>query len=76
MPGDVRLSAVRYEEGTKFTVKGSSNTMASVFTFVTSLEKSQKFGGVKTKYVTSRSEGGLDMADFEIVADIQTAEVE
>ncbi len=69
LPKNVSLSNIRYEEGgTKFSVKGTSGTMASVFTFVTNLEKSQRFKNVKTKYVTSRSEGGTDVADFEIVS--------
>jgi Tfp pilus assembly PilM family ATPase/Tfp pilus assembly protein PilN len=71
LPKNVSVSDIRYEEGgTKFSVKGTSGTMASVFTFVTNLEKSQHFKNVKTKYVTSRSENGSDVADFEIVSSI------
>jgi len=66
LPQDVRLGLIKYEEGSTFTVKGTSATMASVFSFVTNLEKSPRFKGVKTKYVTTRNENGQDVADFEI----------
>lgn len=68
LPNDVKLNFIRYEGAEKFSVKGTSRTMASVFTFVTNLEKSDIFKNVKTKYVTSRSDGGQDVADFEIVS--------
>ncbi len=68
LPGNVKLTDVKYEDAEKFSVKGASATMGSVFAFVTNLEKSRKFKGVKTKYVNSRNENGVDVADFEIVA--------
>jgi Tfp pilus assembly PilM family ATPase len=68
LPKEVRLAEVRYEGGTKFSVKGVSRTMASVFAFVTNLEKSELFTNVKTKYVTSRNEDGIDTAEFEITS--------
>ncbi len=72
LPPDVRLSSIRYEDGERFSIKGTSTTMSSVFTLITNLEKSKSklFTNVKTKYVTSRTEGGVDLADFEIVSDI------
>ncbi len=70
LPKDVRLSGIKYEDGERFSVKGTSTTMASVFAFVANLEKSNKFKSVKTKYVTTRNENGLDVADFEILASI------
>ncbi len=66
IPDDVRVSNVKYDGGDKFTIKGTSSTMASVFTFVTNLERSNQFQTVKTKYVTNRNESGVDLADFEI----------
>ena len=68
LPLEVRVSEIKYEDGEKFTVKGTSAAMASVFTFVSNLEKSSKFKTVKPKYVTSRNENGADVADFEIAA--------
>ena len=65
-PDEIRLSGIKYDETGKYTVKGTSALKASVFTFVANLEKSDVFKTVKTKYVTSRSENGVDVADFEI----------
>ncbi len=68
LPTDVKLTNVRYEEGERFTLKGTSWSMGSVFSFVTNLEKSGRFSNVKTKYVNTRAENGEDVADFEILA--------
>ncbi len=68
IPMDVRVSDIRYEDGEQFNVKGTSRSMASVFAFVTNMEKSGWFKSVKTKYVTARVEGGIDVADFEITS--------
>ena len=66
-PLDMRLSEIRYDESSqKFSIKGTSSVMSSVFGFVSALEKSDIFKNVKTRYVTSRQEGGRDVADFEI----------
>ena len=73
LPKDLRLSDIKYEDGEKFSVKGTSKTMASVFAFVSNLDKSGKFKNVKTKYVTIRSEEGADVADFEIAAVVTKA---
>lgn len=71
LPEDVRVAGFKYDEGAKFTVRGTSSTMASVFEFVTNLEKSDKFKNVKTKYVTARNEEGRDLADFEITSQVE-----
>ena len=68
LPQDVRLTDVKYDSGDKFSVRGTSTTMSSVFAFVTNMEKSPKFKSVKTKYVTTRNEEGKDVADFEITS--------
>lgn len=66
LPDNVRLSEIKYENSVKLSVKGTSSAMSAVFGFVGSLEKSPRFKNVKTKYVTTRSEEGVDVADFEI----------
>ena len=72
-PLDIRLAEIKYDESSgKFSVKGTSSIMSSAFTFVSELEKSSIFKNVKTKYVNSRSEGGRDVADFEINCLIDT----
>lgn len=72
-PLDIRISEIRYDEASqKFSVKGTSSVMSSVFGFVSDLEKSMIFKNVKTRYVTSRQEAGRDVADFEINCLIET----
>ncbi len=66
LPGDVRVVGLRYDEAERFTVRGTSRSMSSVFAFVTNLEKSSEFQNVKAKYVTARAEEGQDVQDFEI----------
>lgn len=68
LPADVKVAEVKYDEGSRFTVKGTSRAMSSIFAFVTNLEKSERFKTVKTKHVTTRNEAGEDWADFEINA--------
>lgn len=72
-PLDVRLTEIKYDESAgKFSIKGTSAVMSSVFTYVSELDKSSIFKNVKTKGVNSRNEGGRDVADFEINAMIET----
>lgn len=72
-PLDIRLSEIRYDESTqKFSVKGTSSAMSSVFSYVSGLEKMEIFKNVKTRNVTRRQEAGRDMADFEINCLIDT----
>ena len=71
LPMEVRIASVKYENGKNFTAKGTSRTMSAAFSFVSNLEKSKRFQNVKTKYVTTRSEDGQDVADFEITALIE-----
>lgn len=66
-PLGIRLSEIKYDENSsKFSVKGTSSLMSTVFSFVSELEKTNIFKNVKTKYVTARNENGRDVADFEI----------
>lgn len=75
LPNQVRISELKYDEAGKVIIKGTSSTMGSVFSFVSSLDKSAKFKSVKTKYVTSRAEKGADVADFEINAVLEGSDV-
>jgi Tfp pilus assembly PilM family ATPase/Tfp pilus assembly protein PilN len=66
-PPDIWLNEIKYDESSqKFSLKGTSSVMSSVFAFVADLDKSSMFKNVKTKYVNSRQEDGRDVADFEI----------
>jgi Tfp pilus assembly PilM family ATPase len=63
---DLELNDIRYDEQGKFSVKGTAETMSTVFSFVDALEKSKYFKDVKTRYTTKRKEGAREVADFEI----------
>ena len=47
-------------------LRGVSNNMPAVFTFVSALEESEYFQNVKTKYATQRKAKGREVTDFEI----------
>ena len=64
---NIQLSELRYE-GDKIAIKGTAEAMSAVFSFVDSLEKSQYFKEVKTRYTAKRKDGLRDVTDFEIVA--------
>ncbi len=75
-PLDIWVSEIKYDETSqKFSVKGTSSTMSSVFAFVADLDKSPMFKNVKTKYVNSRHEETRDVADFEVNCLIDVAPI-
>lgn len=65
-PLDLRLSYIKCDDNGKMTLRGTSRVMASAFSYVQALEQSPLFKNAKAKHVTSRSENGADVADFEI----------
>jgi Tfp pilus assembly PilM family ATPase len=67
-PVNIGLSDIRFDREGKFTVRGTSDSMSTVFAFVDQMEKSKVFRDVKTKYTTKRQEGKKDVTDFEINA--------
>jgi len=67
-PFDLKLSDIRFEGEGKFTIKGTAESMSTVFSFVDSLENSKYFQDVKTRYTTKRKDGLKDVTDFEIVS--------
>ncbi len=70
---DLLLSDIRFDDQGKFSVKGASEAMSSVFAFVEKIEKSPYFKDVKNRYTSKRKEGGKDVTDFEIVATLEKA---
>ncbi len=67
-PLGLELNDIRFDEQNKFSVRGSSESMSTVFSFVDSMKKSKYFQDVKTKYTTKRKDGFRDLTDFEITA--------
>ncbi|MFH1190260.1 MAG: pilus assembly protein PilM [Candidatus Omnitrophota bacterium] len=73
IPPDIELQDIRYEDESKFTTRGTAESMSSVFAFVDSMEKSKFFKDVKTRYTTKRKKGLKDVTDFEIVSSLEKA---
>jgi len=66
VPLDLELSDIRFDEQNKFSIRGTAESMSSVFSFVDTMEKSKYFKDVKTKYTAKRRDGMRDVTDFEI----------
>ncbi len=66
-PIDISINNIRYDSEGKLNIRGSTESMSTVFSFVTEMEKSKHFKDVKTRYTSKRKEGTKDMTDFEIV---------
>ncbi len=63
---EMHLMSMNFDGKDSLTLRGQSNEMSEVFTFVSKLEESAYFQNVKTKYTTKRKEGDKEVTDFEI----------
>ncbi|MFH0838763.1 MAG: pilus assembly protein PilM [Candidatus Omnitrophota bacterium] len=70
-PPDLELNDIRFDGEGKFSIKGTAETMSTVFTFVDNLGKSKYFKDAKTRYTTNRKDGLKDVTDFEITAQLK-----
>jgi Tfp pilus assembly PilM family ATPase/Tfp pilus assembly protein PilN len=66
LPPDIYLSNIKFSEEREFSIKGTSESMSTVFTLVGDMEKTAYFQNVKTKYTTKRKENDRDLTDFQI----------
>ena len=67
-PGGISLNMLDFESGKSITIRGSAQALNDVFKYVTILENSPYFEGVKVKYANKRMVENREMADFEIDA--------
>lgn len=67
IPIDLKISEIKYVAQNQLSIKGTAGSMSTVFSFVDSMEKSEYFKEVKTKYTTKRKDGERDVTDFEII---------
>lgn len=67
-PRDVYLTDIRFDESGKISLKGTSLSRSSIFALVGGMEGSPLYRNVQTKYVMTKTEEGLELSDFEIVA--------
>ncbi|MCM8800046.1 MAG: pilus assembly protein PilM [Candidatus Omnitrophica bacterium] len=70
LPSEIELTDIRFDKEGKFSLRGTSTSMSLVFSFVDSLEKSEYFKDVKTRYTTKRKSGTRDFTDFEITSNL------
>ncbi len=65
-PIDVGLTNIRLREDGSFTIRGEADSMSAVFGYLSGLEESKAFKGVKTKYTSKKKVQGQEIVDFEI----------
>lgn len=68
VPLDLELSDIRFDEKNKVAIRGTAESMSTVFSFVDIMEKSKYFKDVKTKYTAKKKEGQKDLTEFEITS--------
>jgi len=73
IPQEIYLENVLIDEDGTITIRGVSESMSRVFNFVTALEESDLFKGVKTKSTTAKKDRGKDAAAFEIGFRLESA---
>ncbi|MFA4981050.1 MAG: pilus assembly protein PilM [Candidatus Omnitrophota bacterium] len=66
-PPDISLTFISIEEKQKVVLKGRARAMSNIFKFVTTLEGSRMFSGVKPTYTTTQKDQSGEFAEFEIV---------
>lgn len=74
IPQEIYLSAVNMDDAGGVSIQGVSDSMSKVFNFVTSLESSLLFEGVKTKSTSTKKERGKEVAAFEIIMKLSSLE--
>lgn len=67
-PLELKLTDIRYEEDGRLRVRGSADSMSTVFSFSENMEKSAFFHGVRTRNTLKRKEDDKEVTDFEIEA--------
>lgn len=68
VPLDLELSDIRFDDQNKVSIRGTAESMSTVFSFVDKMEQSKYFKDVKTKYTAKKKEGLKDVTDFEITS--------
>lgn len=66
VPLSIELSEVRFEREGRFVVRGTAESMGTVFAFADSLSKSKYFAEVNPPAVNKRAEGKKEITDFEV----------
>lgn len=67
-PGSVSLNMIDFESAKTLTVRGGASALSDMLKYVTALESSPYFEGVKVKYANKRMVENRETVDFEIDA--------
>ncbi len=70
---DIRLNEIKFNPPDRFSIIGNSRTMASVFSFIGSIEESKYFKNAEARRTTKRKEGNEELVDFEIICSLEEA---
>lgn len=71
LPQEMYLSETVLGSDEKVSIKGTSEFMSAVFSFVTEFESNPYFRNVTTDYTKSRRENDRDVSDFGITASVE-----
>jgi Tfp pilus assembly PilM family ATPase len=70
-PREIYFTNINIEEKKQAILRGRAFAMSNVFEFVTTLENSPYFEGVKTTYTTTKKEKDAEYAEFEIMCNYE-----
>jgi Tfp pilus assembly protein PilN len=65
---EIYLNEIKFDQKGSFSIKGTSTSMSSVFSFITTMEQSEYYKDVKTNSTRKREEEGANLVDFEIIS--------
>lgn len=71
LPREMYISELNVDADGKVMMKGTSELMSRVFSFVTEFENNAVFKNVKNDYAKSRKVDGKDMTDFGLSANLE-----
>ncbi len=71
LPREMYLNELSVDAEGKVAIKGTSELMSRVFSFVTEFENNPVFKNVKNDYAKSRKVDGKDMTDFGLSANLE-----
>jgi type IV pilus assembly protein PilM len=73
IPLNVELNDIRFDREGKFVIRGTAESMGTVFSFLEAMGGSRYFKDPKPKNTSQRQEGKKDVTDFEINASLNKA---
>lgn len=74
IPPDIYFNTIRFNDEQELSIKGTSESMSTVFALVSEMEKSKYFKNVKTKYTTKRKDKDRDLTDFQITCALEAVD--